>query len=393
VSLAIHGFGSSHRGDLAGTPVEGDALVCQGGVIAWIGDSAELDPADHEVVIDANGTGLIPGLIDSHVHVTFGDYSPRQQVVGFLESTVHGGVTSVISASEVHVPGRPTDPVGVKALAVAAQRCFAEYRPGGMKVYAGSVILEPGLSDEDFADLSAAGVWLAKAGFGAVEDAFGYVPLVRAAREAGLVVMCHTGGGSIPGSLDRIDAAALLAMAPDICGHVNGGPTATTPEDAERLVREGRMALQLATAGNLPMAVRIATLAVEIGEAERLLISTDTPTGTGTMPLGMLHLMAELAGLGALTPDGVVTAATGNVAAVYRLPSGRLELGAPADLVLVDAPLGSVGDDWRQALSIGDMPAVAAVATAGEIRVGRSRNTPVPKRMAHFTDQKRRVLA
>jgi hypothetical protein len=28
---------------------------------------------------------------------------------------LHGGVTTAISAGEVHLPGRPTDPAGVKA--------------------------------------------------------------------------------------------------------------------------------------------------------------------------------------------------------------------------------------------------------------------------------------
>ena len=64
----------------------------------------------------------MPGLIDSHVHITFGDYTPRQKTVGFLESYIHGGVTTCISASEVHVPGRPRDPAGVKALAIAARK-------------------------------------------------------------------------------------------------------------------------------------------------------------------------------------------------------------------------------------------------------------------------------
>ena len=57
-----------------------------------------------DVVIDADGAIAIPGLIDSHVHITFGDYTPRQRTVGFLESYVHGGTTTSISASEVHVP-------------------------------------------------------------------------------------------------------------------------------------------------------------------------------------------------------------------------------------------------------------------------------------------------
>jgi enamidase len=33
------------------------------------------------------------------VHVTFGDYTPRQRTVGYLESYLHGGTTTAISAS------------------------------------------------------------------------------------------------------------------------------------------------------------------------------------------------------------------------------------------------------------------------------------------------------
>lgn len=383
MSVAVVNIGRSHRGDLAGTPLDGDALVCDDGRIAWIGASAEVDAAEHAEVLDAGGAGVVPGLIDSHVHITFGDYTPRQQTVGFIESYLHGGMTRAISASEVHVPGRPTDPAGVKALAIAAQRCFAEFRPGGVTVHAGSVILEPGLQPADFAELRAEGVWLAKAGFGAVETPMDYVPLVRAARAAGLVVMCHTGGGSIPGSLDRIDAAALLAMRPHVSGHVNGGPTAMSAADNERIVVEGDgIALQLSTAGNLRSALHICALAREHDQAGRLLISSDTPTGTGTMPLAMLHLMAELVGLGGLTVAQAVAAATGNVGRAYGLEAGVLEVGRPADLLVVDAPLGSMGDSWTEALAAGDMPAICAAVTAGELRYTRSRNTPAPKRAA-----------
>ena len=56
------------------------------------------------MVIDADGMTAIPGLIDSHVHVTFGDYTPRQNTVGYLESYVHGGVTTTPTYEEL-VPG------------------------------------------------------------------------------------------------------------------------------------------------------------------------------------------------------------------------------------------------------------------------------------------------
>src|SRR5690606_34395129 len=150
----------------------GDSILIEHGKIQQVGTLSVSDVENADVVIDADGTTAIPGLIDSQVHNTFGDYTPRQKTVGFLESYVHGGITTAISASEVHVPGRPQDPAGVKALAVAALRCFEHFRPGGMKVYAGSIILEPGLTEQDFADVAAQGVWLAKAGFGAVTSPY-----------------------------------------------------------------------------------------------------------------------------------------------------------------------------------------------------------------------------
>ncbi len=153
MSTALVNIGDSHTGDLEGTPIAGDAVVCADGVITWIGSTPDVEPESHDVVVDAHGAALVPGFVDSHVHVTFGDYTPRQRTVGFLESYLHGGMTRAITASEVHVPGRPTDPTGVKALAIAAERAFREFRPGGVTVHAGSVILEPGLEISDFEEL------------------------------------------------------------------------------------------------------------------------------------------------------------------------------------------------------------------------------------------------
>jgi enamidase len=379
LSLAIINIGASHDGSLAGGPINGDALIADNGTITWIGESSDITKSDHTTVIDAVGATVVPGLIDSHVHSTFGDFTPRQNTVGFLESYVHGGTTRALSASEVHVPGRPTDPVGVKALAIAAQRAFEHYKPGGMTVHGGSVILEPGLTAEDFAELYAAGVRMAKGGFGAFPDARGYIPVVADAKAAGITVMCHSGGGSIPGSKAKIDAELLLDMRPQVAGHINGGPTSLTLEENAAIVEHGRdIALQLVQAGNLRSAIDIAERALAIGDLHRILIATDTPTGTGVIPLGMLRSMAELASLGPMTPEQVVTAATGNVADVYGLDAGRIEVGRPADLVVLDAPVGSSAPDAYGALRIGDIPAVACVITDGVVRVTRSRNTPPP---------------
>ncbi|HEV2958189.1 MAG TPA: amidohydrolase, partial [Xanthobacteraceae bacterium] len=250
MKVAIVNLGQIVSGSWRDPFVAGDAILIEGERIAAIGaaPAQAVDAAD--VVIDAGGMTAIPGLIDSHVHVTFGDYTPRQRTVGFLESYVHGGTTTAISASEVHVPGRPRDVEGVKALAVAAQRSFAEWRPGGMRVIAGSVILEPGLTAADFHELAAKGVRLAKAGFGAVRSSYDYAPLVADAKAAGLITTCHTGGSSIPGS-GAITGDHLLKIRPHVSFHTNGGPTAMPDADFERVIVESDMALQVCTAGNL----------------------------------------------------------------------------------------------------------------------------------------------
>jgi enamidase len=380
VRVAIVNIGTIVSGDLNEPFVKGDTIITDGDRIVAVGTTAAREVGTCDVVIDADRTTAIPGLIDSHVHITFGDFTPRQQTVGYLESYVHGGVTTAISASEVHVPGRPRDAEGVKALAVAAHKCFEHYRPGGMKVYAGSVILEPTLSGNDLGEIAKKGVWLAKAGFGAFKTAFEYAPLVAAARAHGMITTCHTGGSSIPGSA-AITGDHLLAMKPHVSFHVNGGPTAMPDKDFERIIVEGDMALQVCTAGNLRTTLLCATLAQRHNAFDRLIIATDTPTGSGIMPLGMLYTMSHLASLGGIPPELCIAAATGSNARVYGLDSGWLVAGKAADIVLLDAPDGGTQDNALAAIGNGDIAAVGAVITAGEPRfVGRSRNTPATTR-------------
>ncbi|MCX7143393.1 MAG: amidohydrolase family protein, partial [Proteobacteria bacterium] len=323
---------------------------------------------------------------DSQVHNTFGDYTPRQKTVGFLESYVHGGVTTAISASEVHVPGRPKDPEGVKALAVAAMKCFEHYRPGGMRVWGGSVIMEPGLVEADFEEIAAKGVWLAKAGFGSVKTPYDYGPMIAWAKKHGMVTMVHTGGSSIPGS-SGIWADHLLAIKPDVSFHVNGGPVAMPDRDFPRIVNESQIALQVCTAGNLRTTLLLGDLVRKADQFDRFLIATDTPTGSGIMPLGMMYTISHLASLTDMPVEWAIAAATGNNAKVYRLNSGFIKAGCDADVVLLDACVGGSKDTALDSLRNGDIAAVAAVVTDGVPRfVGRSRNTPAPMRTVRVAE-------
>ncbi|MQS11314.1 amidohydrolase family protein [Streptomyces kaniharaensis] len=386
-TLAVTGAGCLVSGDLTAPLIDGaDTVLCVDGLITAVGRAADLadELAAADRVLDAAGATVAPGLIDSHGHVAFGDYSPRQKAVDYLEGYVHGGITRTISAGEVHVPGRPRDRAGVKALAVAARASYDNFRPGGMRVHAGNVLLEPSLDEADFEDLARCGVWLAKFGFGAYEKAADGVEQIRWAKEHGLVVMCHAGGASAAGSAS-LGADDLLALDPNVCGHTNGGPTALPDGDVDRLLAESRMALQIVQAGNLRAGLRIVRRAVAEGALERIVLGSDTPSGFGVIPLAVLKTVVELSALGPVDPARVWALATGNVADVWGLPAGRVRAGDEADLVLLDAPRGSAAGTALEALAIGDMPGISAVVTAGEVRFLASRNTPRASRPAVLT--------
>jgi enamidase len=380
MKIALVNIGTLISGDWRAPFIDGNSLLMSNGLLKTVGstDATEVESAD--LVVDVGGMTVIPGLIDSHVHITFGDYTPRQKTVGFLESYLHGGITSCVSASEIHVPGRPSDPAGIVALALAAQRCFQTFRPGGMRVHAGSVIMEPGLTEEHFRFLAAEGVWLAKVGFGAFQNPVDVTPLVKVAQKHGIKVMCHTGGASIPGSA-AITADHLLAMQPDIAGHCNGGPVALDDTGLERLVKDSHIALQIVQAGNIRSAMQTVRLADQEGQFDRLLIASDTPTGTGMMPLGVLKSLTEMSTLTGVEPERLIGTATGNCSRVYGLHTGRLEPGMAADVTVIDASQGCTQPDALGAMRNGDIPAVAAVFSNGVPRfIGKSRNTPPPMR-------------
>ncbi len=156
--LLIRNIGLLLSGDLDDPILDADTVVAIDGIIRAVGKEKEIDASGATTTIDAKSTALAPGLIDSHVHPVCGDWTPRQNQLGWIESCLHGGVTTMVSAGEVHTPGRPKDIVGLKAMAIFAQRAFHAFRPGGVKVYAGAPVLEQGMVEDDFKELAAAGV-------------------------------------------------------------------------------------------------------------------------------------------------------------------------------------------------------------------------------------------
>jgi enamidase len=378
----ITNLGAVASGDIDAPLADADQILIEDGRIAAVGRRlAAAGGATADRVIDAHGTTAIPGLIDSHAHPVFGDFTPRQRTIDFIESGLHGGVTTVISAGEVHLPGRPKDIVGLKALAIVAAKCYQNFRPAGVKVHAGAPILELGLEERDFADMAEAGVTLVgEIGLGGVKTGAQAAPMVAWAKAHGMTVTFHTGGPSIAGS-SAIGADAVLEARPHIVGHINGGTTAISDADIERLVASD-MAIEIVHCGNGRAALLAARLAVAAKALDRVIIGNDAPSGTGVVPLGILRVMAHLAALGGIEPEVAVAMATGNTARVHGLDVGVIAPGRAADVCLVDAPAGSIADTALGALAIGDLPGISMILIDGEVRIGRSRNTAPAARAA-----------
>lgn len=136
----IKNIGALVSGDLSNPILNADSVLIEDGLIQGVGKEKDLDAKGVDQVIDVQGMVVTPGLIDSHCHPVLGDFTPRQKMLDFIESSLHGGVTTLISAGEVHLPGRPKDVSGTKALAILAAKSFANSRPSGVKVLGGGLI-------------------------------------------------------------------------------------------------------------------------------------------------------------------------------------------------------------------------------------------------------------
>ena len=374
--VVIRNIGLLLSGDIAAPVLDADAVVVLDGRISAIGRVDDLDTEGAKTTIDAHGCALVPGLIDSHVHPVAGDWTPRQSQLNWIESTLHGGVTTMISAGEVHTPGRPRDVVGLKAMAISAQRMFTAFRPGGMKIHAGAPVIEPEMVERDFKDLADAGVTLlGEVGLGGVKDGPTARRMVGWARQYGIRSTIHTGGPSIPGS-GLIDAAVVLEADTDVVGHVNGGHTAL-PDREIRCICEGcKRGLEIVHNGNERAALYALRTAREMGELERVILGTDGPAGSGVQPLGILRMIAMLSSLGEVPAEQAFCFGTGNTARLRALDCGLIEVGRAADFTFLDRPQHGAGKTVLEAVQLGDLPGIGMVMIDGLVRTGRSRNTP-----------------
>ncbi|PZQ73776.1 MAG: Enamidase [Variovorax paradoxus] len=374
--VVIQNIGLLLSGDIDRPILDADTIVVNDGLITAVGKFKDCDTEGAKTVIDAKGVCVAPGLIDSHVHPVAGDWTPRQSQLNWIESSMNGGVTTMISAGEVHYPGRPRDIVGLKALAITAQRAFDAFRPGGVKVLAGAPVIEKGMVESDFKELAEAGVGLlGEVGLGTVKAGYEAKEMVAWARKYGIQSTIHTGGPSVPGS-GYIDKDTVLEADADIIGHINGGHTSLPLKHVCELCEQSTRGIEIVHNGNERVAIGAARAAIELKCPHRVILGTDGPAGSGVQPLGILRMVSLISSMADIPAEVVFCFATGNTARMRNLNCGLVEVGRAADFVFMDRAQHTAGKTLLESVQLGDIPGVGMVMIDGIVRAGRSRNTP-----------------
>lgn len=380
-TLVIKNIGKIVSGDIDKPVLDGSVIVINDNLIEAIGGEELLANVGDATVVDAAGTTVTPGLWDTHVHVTTADgYGTRQKTFGFIESAKNGGVTTMISAGECHMPGRPKDAAGTKAMAIFGHKAFSK-GCSGVKVEGGALIMEKGLVEADFAEMAKEGCWVVgEIGLGSVNNPELAAPMVEWAHKYGFKVQMHTGGTSIPGS-STVTANDVIATKPDVVSHINGGPTSIPLHEVDRIMDETTFAMEIVQCGNPKTAQYVLNRAAEKGQLGRVIFGNDAPSGTGIIPLGIMRNISFAASMTDIAPEVCVAMATGNPAKVYtKCNRGVIAPGKEADLLIMDAPMGSVGKDAMEAFACGDIPGLSYVIIDGKINVKKSSNTPPAQR-------------
>lgn len=386
-SVLFYNIGTLVSGDLTCPVLKDSTVYVENGRINEVGGNAERHA---ETRIDVRGATLAPAYWDSHNHPYFGEYSPRVEAQHVISRTVRGGTAVLISAGPTHHPGMylPSEQMpniqsiasqrnrsgqlargaaGAKALAIVMTRAWQTYRPLGVKVYAGTLIAEDGLGEDDFAELADAGVQRVKfiRPISSSREAERYC---RWAHDHGMLTMTHTGGRKLLADVGTI-GEALRAIQPDVACHVNGGPTPPAKADIDWLIQQTDCTLDLVLNGNMNVARYVFEQARERGELHRVVLGTDTPSQFGIVSRGVQRMIIEMCTVTSCPPEQLICMATGNTARNFRLPGGLVRDGEPADLIVWDPADGSETNELLECISFGDQPCPGLIMMDGAITV------------------------
>jgi len=369
------------------TSIAAAGLIIDAGLVAWTGPASRAPAADQ--IVDARGRAVLPGFVDSHAHLVFAgerseEFAARMTGVPYEA----GGIISTVTATR-----KASDPelrAGLRRLVAEMLRqgtttfeCKSGY---GLTVadearsislaaevtaevtYLGAHVVPPEFDGDTsgYVDLVCGpmldacapharwvDVFCERGAFGADEA----TAVLRAGQGRGLAARVHANQlGPGPGVQVAVQAGAASA---DHCTHLTSGDVdalASSPTVATLLP-----AVEFSTRQPYPQARRLLEAGVTVA------LATDCNPGscfTSSMSLCVALAVREMR---MTTREAVWSATAGGARALRRTDVGHLNVGARADIAMLDAPSHSYLA-YRPGV-----PLVAAVWRDGELAWGSAR--------------------
>jgi enamidase len=166
-----------------------------------------------------------------------------------------------------------------------------------------------------------------------------------------------------------------------VIGHINGGHTALPDDQIICLCESCSSAFEIVHNGNERSAILALNTARELEKLDQVILGTDGPAGSGVQPLGILRMIAMLSSFGNVSAERAFCFGNGNTARQRELDTGLIEVGKCADFVLMDQAQHAPGKNMLESVELGNLPGVGMTIIDGEVRTGRSRNTPPAVRL------------
>jgi imidazolonepropionase len=338
----------------------GSALVAVDGGVTWVGDAGTVPEGTGDLRVDVGGRAVVPGFVDSHTHLVFaGDRSAEFAARAAGLTYEAGGILTTVEATRA-----ASDEVldaAVSRLAAEALRsgtttleCKSGY---GLTTHDEERSLRIAKSHTE--ETTFLGAHVVPAEFAGRSD--DYVALVcstmlaACAPEARWVdVFCDRGAFDADQAAEVLRAGARQSLLGRVHANQLGpGPGVRVAVEAEAASADHCTHLGAADVDALAASTTVATLlpAAEFStgspyaDGRRLLdagvtvaLASDCNPGTSyttNIPWCIALATREMG----MTVDEAVWAATrGGARALLRDDVGHLGIGAPADLVVLDAP-------------------------------------------------------
>ncbi len=149
----------------------------------------------------------------------------------------------------------------------------------------------------------------------------------------------------------------------DVLIGANGSPVSLPSSEAMKVL-DGGKPIGLCANGNLKVAVSIVKEAKQRGVLDRIFVCSGSEYGR--TPLNLWLFLSHLCWAADITGEQAIAMVTGNVAKIFGMDRGIIDVGKRAEFMFLSIPYGSEASEPPETLEAGDMPSIVGIFKEAE---------------------------